>query len=56
MDPITLAFYGSVCGLLGYASPLLGGWSTRLIFGICTGLIAATVLPIVRGMVVGGAY
>ncbi len=54
MDLITLAYYGAICGALGYAGPALGRWFPRLLFGVCTGLIAATLLPFVESYFSGG--
>lgn len=48
MDAFAIGYYGIICGLLAYAVPLLNSKFRRLLFGICTGLIAATLLPFVR--------
>lgn len=49
MDPISLIFYACICGTLGWASPALGHPVIRLIIGAIVGLIAATVLPMIKG-------
>ena len=50
MDPISLAFYAAVCGLLSLFAPNLGGRVPRLAVGAGVGVVAATVLPILNGM------
>ena len=50
MDPISLAFYAVVCGLLSLFAPSLGGRMPRLAIGAVVGVVAATVLPILNGM------
>lgn len=49
MDPVTLAFYAVVCGLLGLAGPSLGQPATRLGVGALVGILAAGALPFLRG-------
>ena len=48
MDPISLTFYAAVCGLLSLFAPSLGGRIPRLAIGAVVGVIAATVLPLLR--------
>jgi len=50
MDPIALAFYGVICGCLSAVAPNLGGVPLRLAIGAVVGLIAASVLPVLKGM------
>ncbi len=50
MDPISLAFYAIVCGLLSLFAPNLGGAMPRLALGAGVGVVAATVLPILKAM------
>jgi len=50
VDPITLIFYASVCGALGWASPKLGTPVTRLVIGAAVGIVAATALPYLRSL------
>lgn len=45
MDPITLAYYGLICGALGAAGPRLGGLALRFAIGVAVGLGAAAGLP-----------
>ena len=53
MDPITIAFYAIVCGLLSVFAPNLGGVFPRLAVGAVVGILAAAALPFVRGMMGG---
>ena len=50
MEPISLTFYAAVCGVLSVVAPNLGGMVSRLAVGAGVGLIAASVLPIIKGM------
>ena len=50
MDPISLGFYALVCGILSAVAPGLGGMIPRLAAGAVVGVVAATVLPFLRGM------
>ena len=50
MEPISLAFYAAVCGILSVVAPNLGGVVPRLAVGAIVGVVAATVLPLLRGM------
>ncbi len=51
MDPVTLTFYGAVCGLLAYFSHRLNNGLLRFGAGIVVGLVAASALPPLRGWV-----
>jgi len=53
MDPITLIFYALVCGCLSVAAPKLPGLPVRLGVGAAVGILAATVLPIIKGAMGG---
>ncbi|NNE81875.1 MAG: hypothetical protein HKN18_16525 [Silicimonas sp.] len=53
MEPISLAFYAAVCGLLSLVAPNLGGMVPRLAVGAVVGIVAASVLPFIRGMMMG---
>ena len=46
-----MAFYAVICGTLGWAAPSIGGAPMRLIIGAIVGVIAATVLPMIRSSV-----
>ena len=50
MEPISLAFYAAVCGLLSLFAPALGGMVPRVAAGAVVGVVAAMVLPMIRGM------
>ena len=50
MDIVALAFYGIVCGLLGLAGPRLGAPVLRLGIGAAVGVVAASVLPLIRSV------
>jgi hypothetical protein len=51
MDPVSLGFYAAVCGALSAAGPWLGNLVVRFGVGLLVGLVAALVLPAVRGLV-----
>ncbi|WP_227258013.1 hypothetical protein [Kangsaoukella pontilimi] len=51
MDPISLTFYAVICGILSLFAPSLGGRVPRLAIGAVVGIIAATVLPVIRAAV-----
>lgn len=50
MDVTALFFYAAVCGLLSMLAPSLGGRASRLAIGAVVGVIAAALLPIIRGL------
>lgn len=50
MDIVALIFYATVCGLLGWAGPRLGAPPVRFGIGALVGIIAVTVLPLVRSV------
>ena len=47
MDPVTLAFYGIVCGLLAGFVPQ-SSRAFRIALGVGVGLVAAAMLPPLR--------
>ncbi len=49
MDMISLAFYAAICGILSYFAPNFGPPFARLGIGAVVGIIAATLLPILKG-------
>lgn len=51
MDPISLGFYAVICGLLSYFAPNLGSAKSRLAVGAGVGIVAAVVLPLIKGVV-----
>ena len=48
MDPVTLAYYGAICGCLSLVSPRIRPGALRVVLGIVVGLAAAALLPILR--------
>ncbi|MFZ5964524.1 hypothetical protein ACOXXX_16375 [Thalassococcus sp. BH17M4-6] len=50
MDLVGLVFYGCVCGLLSLAGPKLGRAPLRFGAGVLVGVVAVTVLPMIRNM------
>lgn len=50
MDPISIAFYAVVCGILSLFAPRLGGMIPRLATGAIVGIGAATTLPFIHGI------
>ncbi len=53
MDPVTLAYYGLICGVLGLAAPRWRRPGTRFLIGILVGLVAAGLLPAIRQNLLG---
>lgn len=49
MDIFTLTFYGIICGTLAYTSPTINNKMLRLAVGVGVGLLAAGVLPLIKG-------
>ena len=54
MEPISLIFYAVVCGVLSLFAPNFGGRIPRLVVGGVVGVIAAIVLPILKGAMAAG--
>lgn len=54
MDPIALVFYALVCAILSLFAPQLGGRTARLAVGAVVGIAAASLLPMVRTVLLGG--
>jgi hypothetical protein len=50
-DYLAMAFYAAVCGTLAIFAPSTGGMLARAGIGIFVGLVAATILPMLKGMV-----
>jgi hypothetical protein len=48
MDPVTMTYYGVICGGLAVVSPRLSPAAVRVVFGLVVGLLAAAVLPALR--------
>lgn len=51
MDPVTMVFYGVICGVLALVSISFRNRWARLLLGAVVGVIAAAILPLLRGMV-----
>ena len=50
-DSTAIVWYAAICGLLAAFAPQIGGRVVRLSIGAVVGIIAATILPTVRGMI-----
>ena len=50
MDPISMAFYAVVCGALSLVAPSLPRPLARVAAGAAVGVVAALVLPWIKGM------
>ena len=50
IDAAAIAWYAVICGALSAFAPSFGGRSVRIIIGGIVGIVAATVLPMVRSM------
>lgn len=53
MDPVTLGFYALICGCLSSFAPQSLGRITRFGIGAAVGLLAASLLPLLHGMLGG---
>lgn len=53
MDIIGLAFYACVCAALSVVAPRLSTFPMRLGVGAIVGIVAAAVLPMLRGLIGG---
>ena len=53
MDPIAIAFYAVVCGTLSVVAPNFPKLPVRLGVGAAVGVVAASVLPVLRDMMGG---
>ena len=51
MDPVTMIFYGLVCGVLGALAPNLGGRNIRIAIGAAVGAVSAILLPAIRSAI-----
>ncbi|WP_165784323.1 hypothetical protein [Zhengella mangrovi] len=49
-DGTAIAWYAAVCGLLSALSPSFGSFAVRLGLGAVVGVIAASVLPLLKAM------
>jgi len=53
MDPVSLVYYAIICGVLCWAGPRIGGPVPRVLAGVVMGVLAAGVLPALKGMLGG---
>lgn len=54
VDPVTLVYYGLICGALSLAAPRWRRPGPRFVFGILVGIVAAGILPAIRRTLLGG--
>lgn len=50
IDATAIAWYAVICGVLSALAPSFGGRLARIIVGGIVGIVAATVLPMVRAL------
>lgn len=53
MDIVSMTFYAVICGVLGVSAPSFSSAIQRLAFGAVVGVVAAAVLPFIKGMMGG---
>ena len=51
MDPVSVAFYAIVCGLLAGLLPARLGRAAKIATGLAVGILSATALPLLRTLV-----
>ena len=51
IDGTAIVWYAAVCGVLSALAPSFGGRGLRLAAGAVVGVVAATVLPFVKGLI-----
>lgn len=49
LDTTSIAWYAAICGALAAFAPQLGSRLRRIVFGAAVGILAASLLPAVRG-------
>jgi len=49
-DGTAIAWYAVICGILSALAPSFGGRLVRVSVGALVGIVAATVLPLLRGL------
>jgi hypothetical protein len=49
-DTTAIVWYAAICGTLSALAPSLGGQALRISIGAVVGILAATVLPFLKGM------
>ncbi|MEP3436770.1 MAG: hypothetical protein ABJN75_08310 [Hoeflea sp.] len=50
IDGTAVAWYAVICGVLSALAPSFGGRAVRIAIGGIVGILAATLLPIVKGL------
>ncbi|MCY0095304.1 hypothetical protein [Hoeflea ulvae] len=50
IDATAIAWYAVICGILSALAPSFGGRLVRISIGAVVGIVAATVLPLLRGL------
>ena len=51
MDFFAMAFYGVICGVLGFAAPMVPNRMTRFAMSAVVGVFSATIGPGLRGLI-----
>ena len=51
MDFFAMAFYGVICGVLGFAAPMVPNRLTRFAMSAAVGVLSAIFGPALRGMI-----
>jgi len=49
-DSTAIIWYAAICGTLSALAPSLGGQVARISIGAVVGILAATILPFLKGM------
>ncbi len=49
-DSTAIVWYAAICGILAAFAPQIGGRVVRLTIGAVVGIVAASVLPIIKGI------
>ncbi len=50
-DGTAIAWYAVICGILSALAPSFGGRMVRVSVGAIVGIVAATVLPLLKSMI-----
>jgi hypothetical protein len=50
IDTTAIVWYAAICGILSALAPSFGGQATRIGIGAVVGILAATILPFLKGM------
>lgn len=51
IDGVAIVWYAAICGALSAFAPSFGGRGVRIGAGAVVGILAATVLPLVKSMI-----